>query len=342
LTLSCIAPYYGVVSPAELNKELESGRFRAVYYFFGSEDYRIKEAEKVVVSRFLPKVQQTTNHITLSAQKDSLENIINELSMIPMLGERQVFKINDIQMLSQTQIEKILSLVTPPDPNRVVIVASPSAKAPNKKTKLFKFLSENTAAVEFAKLRGDSASSRIRSMFKKARVEIDPEALRILTELSGGDLGGLVSEVGKLIDYIGEGGTVTKDDVALLSSDYQVYNIFELADRAATGDFDQAMSIIKSMDRSGVKPSSLLFWLGEHFVGLYLAKNRKSFGSGKRDMSWKYQDQFGLFDNYQLEKIINLIARADFDLRSNIKPENVILEKLIYSICSECKKAANA
>jgi DNA polymerase-3 subunit delta len=330
------------VSPAELNKELESGRFRPVYYFFGSEDYRIKEAEKAIVARFLPKPQRTTNHITLSAQKDSLENIINELSMIPMLGERQVFKINDIQTLAQNQIEKILSLLDPPDANRVVIVASPSAKTPNKRTKLFKFLNEKTAAVEFARLRADSASRRIQAMFKKSKVDIEPEALNILTELSGGDLGGLTAEVDKLIDYIGEGGTVKKDDVALLSSDYQVFKIFELADRAASGNFDQAMSIIKSMDRSGVKPSSLLFWLGEHFVGLYLAKNRKSFGSGKRDMSWKYRDQFGLFENDQLERIITLIARADFDLRSNIKPENVILEKLIFSICSECKKAVNA
>jgi DNA polymerase-3 subunit delta len=259
-----------------------------------------------------------------------------------MLGERQVFKIDDIQTLAQNQIEKILSLLDPPDANRVVIVASPSAKTPNKRTKLFKFLNEKTAAVEFARLRADSASRRIQAMFKKSKVDIEPEALNILTELSGGDLGGLTAEVDKLIDYIGEGGTVKKDDVALLSSDYQVFKIFELADRAASGNFDQAMSIIKSMDRSGVKPSSLLFWLGEHFVGLYLAKNRKSFGSGKRDMSWKYRDQFGLFENDQLERIITLIARADFDLRSNIKPENVILEKLIFSICSECKKAVNA
>ena len=43
--------YFAVVTPAELIKELEKGRFQPVYYFYGTEEYRIKEAEKAVVTR---------------------------------------------------------------------------------------------------------------------------------------------------------------------------------------------------------------------------------------------------------------------------------------------------
>ena len=133
------------MTPGELNKELESGKFRPVYYFYGSEDYRIKEAGKAVAARFLPKSQQSTNVTRMSAAKDKLEDILNELAMIPMLGERQLFNISDIQSLSQLQIKKILSLIDSKDTTRVIILSSPSAKTPRKNTKLFKYLTLGAA-----------------------------------------------------------------------------------------------------------------------------------------------------------------------------------------------------
>lgn len=329
------------MSPSELGKELEAGKFRPAYYFFGTEDYRIKEAEKALVARFLPKAQQMMNHTILSASKSNVEDILTELSMIPMLGKRQVFTITDIQSISQKQIETILSLLTPPDPNRIVIMTSPSSRTPRKTTKLFKFLDSNTSAVEFARLREQSSKGKIKSLLMSSNVEIESDALDVLAELGGGDLGGLIAEVNKLIDYIGEGGTIRKEDVLAVSSDYQGFKVYELADHAARGSFDKAMSVIDFLLRRGEKPSSLLFWMGEHFIGLYLTRNRKSPGPGKKDMSWKYKDQVGLFDNDRLEMIIKLIAEADFDLRTNTGQERLIIEKLIYNICSKSQKKAN-
>jgi DNA polymerase III subunit delta len=326
------------VSPSELAKEIDAGRFRSVYYFYGSEDYRIKEAEKKLATVFLPKRIQSTNQTVLSAQKNRFEDILTELSMIPMLGERQLFIIDEIQSLNQTQIGKILSLLTPPDPNRVVIMVSPSSKAPRKSNKLFKFLSSETAAVEFPRLPMQSARGKIKTLLKEKEVEIEPEALQMLAQLGDGDMGGIIGEVNKLIDYVGEEKNIRREDVAAITSDYQSFKVFELADQAALGQIDKALNTIDFLMKKGEKPSGLMFWLEEHFLNLYLSKNGKSIGKGKRDMSWKYRPQVGLFDNAQLEKIIKFIAEANFDLRNNVRPEKLVLEKLIFNICSTGKK----
>ncbi|RKX31083.1 MAG: DNA polymerase III subunit delta [Candidatus Zixiibacteriota bacterium] len=334
--------YYVAVSPGELNKEIEAGKFRPVYYFYGSEDFRIKEARRAVASKLLPKSQQSTNHTVLSASKDKLEDILNELSMIPMLGERQLFSITDIQALSEVQIKKILSLIDDKDPNRVVILTSPSARTPRKTTKLFKYLAQQTTAIEFARLKGDSVRRRINKMLTDNKITIDKEALDMIVELAGGDLGGMLSEVGKLIDYVGEGGNISRAEVASVSSDYQAYKVFELADCAASGKYDKAMEVINFLLSRGEKLSSVLYWMGEHFVGLYLTQNRKPSGPGKRDMSWKYKGQLGRFDNDQLEGIIREISEADFDLKtSRINSERLTIEKLIFKICSGHQKKAN-
>lgn len=329
------------MSPSELAKAIEAGRFEPVYYFYGSEDYRVKEAEKKLVGIFLPKPQQATNYTILSAAKGKIEDILTELSMIPMLGERQVFVINSIQSLSQKQIEKILNILTPPDRNRIVIFASPSAKTPRKTTKLFKFLVSKTAAVEFTRLPTISSRGKIRALLKDGGIKIELEAMQMLVELGDGDMGGLIGEVGKLIDYVGESKMIKSEDVAAVSSDFQSFKVFELTDQAAVGHFDKALSIIDFLLNKGEKPSGLLYWFGEHFINLYLTKNRKPIGAGKKDMSWKYKNQVDLFDNLSLESIIRLIADANYDLRNNIKPEKLILEKLIFNICSLNKKTAD-
>jgi DNA polymerase-3 subunit delta len=338
LTAGVERPYFEGVSPSELGKEIEAGRFRPIYYFYGTEDYRIKEAEKAVVAGFLPRPQQTTNHIILSAAKSRLEDVLTELSTIPMLGDRQIFTIGEIQSLQLAQIEKIIDILTPPDASRIVILTSPSARMPRKGSKTLRFLESEAVAVEFSRLPALASTRKIKAIAREHGVEIEPEAMAMLVELGGGNMGGIVSEMNKLIDYVGKGGTIKKEDVTAATSDYQAFKIYELADRAAAGDFDKTLSIMDFLLLAGERATGLLFWLGEHFVGLYLTKNRKSVGAGRKDQSWKYRNQVDLFENEQLEKIIKYIAKADFDVRSGLKPERIILEKLLYKICYLNKK----
>lgn len=327
------------MTPAELNREIESGKFKPVYYFYGSEDYRMKEAEKKLVSCFLPKSLVSVNHITLTAAKGKLQDILNELAVVPMLGERQVFTINDIQSLVPSEVEKILSLLSPPDPNRVVILVTPAAKY-KKDAAAIKLLIKKTAEVEFGKVRSDVAERKIVSTLAEHKIEIDREAVRLLLELSAGDMGGLTEEINKLINYAGEGGKISREDVACLSADYQAFKVFELGDYVAAGDFDRALAMLENMLNSGEKESGVFFWLSNHFQELYFVKNEKPLPPFRKWMTGKYRQQAARFDNAQVEDIILLLSEADRDLRGNIKPEKLVLERLILNICRMSGKKA--
>ena len=320
------------MTPAELSQELESGRFRPVYYLYGPEDYRIKEAEKYLVRKFLPKPQAATNHTRLTVTKGNLRDILTSLSIYPMLGERQVFTIDEIQILTPAEIEKIMKLLTPPDPNRLVILVTPSSKLPRKENKTLVYLKENASAIAFDRLPDQQAERRVMMLLKESGITIEPEALQILILLCGGDMGGLNEEVNKLINYVGAGNILRKDDVAQVGSDYQAFSIFELAAAAARGNPDQALEIINFLMRQGEKGSGLLFWISEHFINLYLAKNRRFVSEKRQRGFWAVKDQVNLFENEQLEKIIELIAAADFELRNNTHPERLILERLVLDI----------
>ncbi|MFH2037139.1 MAG: DNA polymerase III subunit delta [Candidatus Zixiibacteriota bacterium] len=322
------------MSPNELSKELAAGKFRSLYYFYGAEDYRIKEAEKTLIGRFLPKTQLTTNHTNLSASKNKFDDIITELSVIPMLGERQTFTIADIQSLTTKQIDKIIAMTSPPDPNRILIFSSPSSKTPKKKSAMLQHLLANTTAVDFPRLSIDSAKTRIHKILKPKNIQIETEALDFLIELSDGDFGGMMLEVNKLIDFVGENGNISLNEIKEITSDYQAFTIFEVAGNAILGEYDKAITILQYLMNKGDRATNILFWISEHFLGLYLAQNKKQFGKDKRDNSWKFKGQLNRLENEHLEQIIHLIAEADRDLRSNLDNDGLILEKLIYQICS--------
>ncbi len=321
------------MTPSELSKELDKSKFRSVYYFYGSEDYRIKEAEKAIAARFLPKSLLKTNHTILSASKQKLGEILSELSVFPMLGDNQLFSITDIQALAPKDIEKILKLMTPPDPNRVIIMSTPSSKLPRKTSKVLTLLAKKATAVEFGRITGNMSTGKIRAMLNEKNIEIEPDALQMLVTLGGGNIGGLIREVEKLIDYIGEAGIIKEEDILAVCSDYQVFKIYELADQVATRNLDSALDIVNSLLRNGETPSGITFWLSEHFIDLYLVKNNKPLPVYKRNLSWKFNKQVNLFDNDELELIIKQIAETDVALRSNLKSDQTILEKLIFNIC---------
>lgn len=321
------------MTPAELGKELGRNKFQPVYYFYGSEDYRMKEAEKAIASRFLPKSLLKTNHTILSAKKQKLGDILSELSIFPMLGEGQLFSITDIETLKPKDIEKILKLMTPPDPNRVIIMSTPSAKLPRKNSKVLMLLNKKASAVEFGRMTENMSAGKIKAMLDEKKIEIDHDALQMLVTLGGGNIGGLIREVDKLIDYIGEAGVISKEDILSVCTDYQQFKIYELADKVATRNLDDSLEIVNSLLRKGETPSGIIFWLSEHFIDLYLVKNHKPLPGYKQKMSWKFNKQVNLFDNDQLELIIKQIAETDVALRSGLKLNQTIIEKLIFIIC---------
>lgn len=320
------------MTPLQLLADVTSGKFKPVYYFFGSEDFRIIEAEKYLAAQFLPNLQLTTNYRRLNGKKTSATDIIAELSVYPMLGERQVFSISDFQSFKPKEIERILKILQPPDPNRVVILTSPADKAPKKKSAFYSTMSGAAALVEFKKLTPDESKLNINRRLHKHDIKIEETALNLLVELIAGNRGALDVETEKLINYRQPGETVTKDDIRKLATGYEVYSIFELADKIVAGNARQVLAQVKQVLAEGTSPTGVLYHLGSHFVSLYLVKNGKPLDNRRRWLTPHFRAQAGKYNNQQLERMIIQIGDTDAELRRTpLKPET-LLESLIMQL----------
>jgi DNA polymerase-3 subunit delta len=262
-------------SPVELHKAVSAGKFKPAYYFYGTEDFRIAEAEKFVARQFLPDRQLTTNFRKIDGRKTSSADLMAELSTMPMLGERQVFAVSDFQSYPLKEVERILRLLTPPDPSRIVIFSSPSTKTPKKNSAFFAAVSKVAEPVEFRKLSDREIAAMVNRRLKEANIAIEPQALQLLIGLIFGNRGAVDSETTKLINYKREGDTVTVDDVKQIAAGYEVFNIFEVADLIVAGDTRKVLHMIESLLAGGNSPAAIVSLLQQHFISLYLVKNGK-------------------------------------------------------------------
>ena len=325
----------GLSSPHKLHSEVSNGSFKPVYYLFGSEDYRIGEAVKYIAHQFVPNRQLTTNFQKLDGRKTKAADLIAELSAFPMLGERQAFLISDIQSYKPTEIDRILKLLQPPDPNRVVIFSTPSARTPKKNSAFFKKITGAAEAVEFAPLSLDQCCGIISARMNEHGLSIEPDALRWLAGLVSGKRGALEAELAKLIDFKADDTTVTRKDVELIAAGYEVFEAFQLADQIVRGERAHVLKMVQRLLAEGSTATGLLYFLSQHFISLYLVKAGKPLEPYRRWLEREFRNQAARFSLEQLEQSIVLIARTDADLRRRRTRPELELDRLVLEIMAK-------
>ncbi len=313
------------MTPKELLTKIAKGKFDPIYYFYGSEDYRMVEAQKYLVHQFLPDRQITTNYTKVDGRKTKCADLLAELSVYPMLGERQVISVNDIQSYKPKELEKILAILNPPDPNRVVLLKSPSARQPKKNVASFKKLCVAATAIEFKKLGPSETAGIIRARLKKGNLQIDSKALTLLTTMTSGNLGAVDVECRKLIDFMDAGATISEENVRSISAGFETYSVFSLAEEIVRGDAKRCLNQVHKLLTIGSSADQIMYHIEAHFLHLFLAKNNKPLPARVRWITGKFSEQARKFSSDQLETALILAAETTASLRrSGIKPETAV------------------
>ena len=323
-----------MAGPKQLRDDIKKGTFKPVYYFYGSEDYRRTEAEKFVADHFLPDLQRSINYLKIDSKKTSAAELAAALANLPMLGERQVYVVGSFESYKPKEMEQLFKYIKPKDPNRVIILSTPSAKTPRKDSAFFKTISAFAEPVEFGRLDAKDAHDAIVTRLAKYKLAIDPDAKELLIGLADGDRGGLESELNKLIDFKSEGGSITIDDIQRVCAGYQVFSIFGLGDVIVEKNARKALRMMQSLVGAGTNIDYLLSQLQAHFISLYLVKNGKA-PVGKRNYPFliaKFRKQAQAFDNQQLEEMIIVLAEANAELRYQRFTQELVLESLTFKL----------
>ncbi len=328
-------------SPAQLLADVRAGKFKPVYYFFGAEDYRIAEAVRFLAQQYLPDDQRSVNLRRFDARNVKAGELVSHLANLPMLGERQMFAVANIQSYKPTERDLVLKMAKGGDISRLIVFTTPAARAPKRNAAIVRDMGKIGEVVMFDRLTPAEARKAIMQRLGSANLTIESDAIQFLTELvssrNGANRGAIQAETEKLINYFDDGDRVHQEDVVRLCSGHEVFDIFAVADSLMAGDTYGTLKMIRRLTAEGNSEVAIITLLNQHLLSVYLVKNGHR-PLGNRDfLRGKFEQQGRYYSNAQLEYMITATAAVDSKLRTTGVKREVALESLILSLAEQKK-----
>jgi DNA polymerase-3 subunit delta len=252
-----------------LHAALKKREFDPVYYFYGDDDFlkdlRVRELVEAAVD---PATRDFNLEHRRGADVDA-ETLDSLLSTPPMLAERRVVVIREVDKLKKDARKLLDDYLKRPATDTVLLLVSLSG------IKLDKLLGDRSTAVEFAPLAGDRVLKWVSYQAETVLGRtITPTAASLLVEAVGDDLSQLAMELEKLASFSNE--TIDEAAVSAVVGVRRGESLGELLDAVAARDATTAITLLPGVLQ---QPKMNAVLIGMHLATQTLAL---SFGEAAR------------------------------------------------------------
>lgn len=187
-------------------------------------------------------------------------------------------------------------------------------------------------------------TNRIKVICNAYQVKIDAITLSYFLECCGTNMQDLINEIRKLIEYVGKGGTITKEAIDILAIKQTEAVIFDLTDNLGKKNSKVAMQILKDLLNAKEPIQKVLVTLYYHFKKLYFVwmaeTQRKDIATSlnlKPNQLFlvnKYKTQAHYFAQEELRKILEELVNLDSNYKIGKIDLQIGLEAILCRYCS--------
>ena len=212
------------------------------------------------------------------------------------------------------------------------------------KNSLYNAIQENGEIIEFQLLKLPELIQNIQKICAAYKVSIDTDAARYFVENCGTNMQDLINEIRKLIEYSGEGGTITTKDIDLLCNKQIESVIFDLTDNLGKKDIKNAIEVLNNLIYEKEPKQKILITLYNHFKKLYIVKvaeeYRKDLAQSMKlkpnqlFLTTKYKNQAKYFSKAEIEQIMEEFINLDANYKIGLIDIDVGLESILCRYCS--------
>ena len=211
------------------------------------------------------------------------------------------------------------------------------------KSELMEFINKNGIVCNFEYQKPAQIQARIKAITNAYKVNIDTPTLSYFIECCGTDMQDLINEIRKLIEYVGQGRTITKDDIDKLSIKKMESIIFDLTDSLGKKNTKVAIEVLRNLILAKEPVQKILITLYSHFKKLYLVKlalkNNKDIiyaldlKPNQTFLVNKYKMQAGYFKTSEVRKILKELCDLDYKYKIGLIDLEVGFESILCVYC---------
>ncbi len=213
------------------------------------------------------------------------------------------------------------------------------------KNSLYQVIEKIGTVKEFALLKLPELITNLKKICSAYKVSIDEASAKYLVECSGTNMQDLINEIRKLIEYKGEGGNITKEDIDKLCIKQIQAIIFDLTDNLGKKDIKSALDVLNGLVLNKEPVQKILVTLYNHFKKLYIIKIAEEYHKdvatamnlkpNQMFLVTKYKTQSKYFEKQELRNILEELVNLDANYKVGLIDLNIGLEAILCRYCSK-------
>ncbi len=228
------------MNESELYKRTNAKKLAGAYLFEGAEELTKQQA----VDRITALLDPGFSDLNLKRQKEpDVIAVLDAIHAVPVFDTLCVTiftEFDDAALFDALEKRNALDALFAPTDAIILFVR----RGKGKETPFSKLFAEKDRSVSFDPLSEDRAQNMVAMLCAKRGVRLDrPEAFALI-DMVGTDAYLLENEVGKLCDYVGNGGVITRDVLKFIVTPSVEYEIFPMLNALLAGNKKTAMRML--------------------------------------------------------------------------------------------------
>ncbi len=329
------------LKPAQLQTEWKTKKFQPVYIFAGEETFLLEESLRQLVRHV---AADSLNFETFFGGDLSIDDVILAQQTLPFMADRRLIIVKDAHKIKNAETEKLAEcLKAPASSSCLVLLWAEKMRKETKNSDLFSVAEKTGAVVEFRALYDRELPAWIAQKVTACGKRIAPNAIECLIHESGPGLLDLSNEIEKLSLFVGDATQITPEDVETVSGHTRLANLNQLAETVEAKKTHEALRILEDLLVEGEIPLRILATLYRCMRRLLIAaslQHEKGYSIEEVRSELRLHPYFdkSFFINLSryrlnaLTKNIELLMKADLELKSSSRPEHFVFEELLFAL----------
>lgn len=257
----------------ELNKQIKTGTFKPVYFFYGDEQYLLSHKIESIRKKLISPGMEDFNLFKFEGKKTDIEAVFEAVEQFPQMSEGKVVIVKNSGFFNNAnsrEYKRIKEEATDlPEYTCLIFVEENFDK---KKEKNLKFIEEAGGVVAFDYLPVNKVEIWLEEKFSKEEKMIAPKEVSYMIRLCGQSLGKINIEFQKLLNYIGNRNKVTRDDIDAVVDKTVEYRVYDMLDNIMAGRSGLASEQMKYLKDNRQQPTEVLSIMMGKFSELLMCK----------------------------------------------------------------------
>jgi len=318
----------------------------SVFFLTGEDQYSIELKTADILAAFMDPELRDFNYAHFNEENFSPELISSSLYSLPVMAEKRVVVISDIDRAGADLLEALSRFLKKNIETTVLVL---TGAKPDKRKSFFREVTseKRTLSLDFKEKNEREIQQWTKNYISSKGFDITPEGLMLLTLSVTNNLSQIRAEADKLTEYC-TGKTVTEDDIENVLGISKEYNIFKLQTSVVGKDLKKSLficdNILKNKNNK-TDPIAINLFLSRIFISAFeigynavtkKIKIEKSAYDLGYNNPWKDADTVTCAKNYKVTELIRCLRyflECDIKLKSSYQDPStavlIMLEKIM-------------